>query len=160
MTIQTTTSKPQIPSGIITTSTSGTSPGPIKALPDTPVRVPNSTANVLAWIKKAIDSGPSPYSYLSVARNRDHLDRYDDNLAAAERYFEGYDDNFNESLIVGSFLVKEMREVHVGDFKPFEKVFGRNGSQSPEFVTRWGMLGIFDRENGITPAQRVARGDK
>jgi hypothetical protein len=75
--IQTITTKPQIPSGVRTTTTSGPSPGPTKALPETQACIPNSTANVLLWIKKAIDSGPVPYAYLSVARNRDHLDRYD-----------------------------------------------------------------------------------
>jgi hypothetical protein len=167
MGIQTTTTIPQVPSGVLTTTTPMRSSSAIQhALPQDSakgVRVPNSAQRVLDWIQKAVtyshDHYPvSPWGYLSNARNHDGLDKLDDNLAAAERYFDGYDGNYSETLIVGMTLLKELREVHVGDKKPFEKIFGRNGSQSPEFVTRWGMMGIFDRNNGITPAQRVLRG--
>jgi hypothetical protein len=119
--------------------------------------VPNETRRVINWIRKAITSGSDPYSYLSQARNHYQLDTFDDNLPAAERYFEGYDGNYNKFEITGSAIIKGLREVRIGDFKPFEEIFGRNGSKSIEFVTRWGMLGAFDRENGITAAQRVER---
>lgn len=118
----------------------------------------NSAQRVLAWIERALASGEDAYSYLSLLRNRDGADKLDDNLAAAERYFEGYNQHYSEHLIAGSFVLKKAREVSVGGFKPFEALLGRNGSQSPEFVTRWGMLGVFDRENGIEPAERVRRG--
>lgn len=122
--------------------------------------VPNETRRVVEWIRKAITSGSDPYSYLSSARNHHQLDTFDDNLPAAERYFEGYDGNYGKLEIAGSAVLKGLREVRVGDFKPFEEIFGRNGSKSIEFVTRWGMLGVFDREHGITAAQRVERETK
>lgn len=120
---------------------------------------PNSTRSVLDWIQLALASGEDPYSFLSRARNQKGADKLDDNLAAAERYFEGYDGNYSAPLIAGSFLLKSAREVSVGGLRPFEAILGRNGSQSPEFVTRWGMLGVFDRENGISAAERVRRGE-
>ncbi len=122
------------------------------------LKVKCTNQRVLDWINRAIHSGSDPYSYLSKARNVDHLDEFDDNLSAAERYFEGYDGNYNQHLIAGSAALKGLREVEIFWQKPFETLLGRNGSSAIEFVTRWGMLGAFDRENGITASQRVQRG--
>ena len=119
--------------------------------------IPNSNERVIDWINKAIHSGSDPYSYLRSARKAG-LDKFDDNLPAAERYFEGYDANYNKHFIAGSAALKGLREVNILGHKPFEQLLGRNGSSSIEFVTRWGMLGVFDRENGITAAQRVQSG--
>jgi hypothetical protein len=60
--------------------------------------------------------------------------------------------------VSNSKLILELESINVGGLKPFEIVFGRNGSQAIEFVTRWGMLGVFDLNNKITLKQRIQRG--
>ncbi len=115
---------------------------------------------VLEWLKKADASVMGPYSYLNDARNTKRLDFFDDNLSAAERYMEGQEGNYDQDYIAGIGVLKSMREIKVGGIKPFEIIFGRNGSQSIEFVTRWGMLGAFDLQNKITLKQRIQRGSE
>jgi hypothetical protein len=71
---------------------------------------------------------------------------------------EGQEANYNEHYIAASGALKSLRDINVGGLKPFEIVFGRNGSQAIEFVTRWGMLGVFDLNNKITLKQRIQKG--
>jgi hypothetical protein len=118
---------------------------------------PLSTAAVAAWLEKASKSSIGTYAYLSVARNKDQLDLFDENLVAAERYMEGYDGNYSDTLIAASALLKFTREVEIMGSKPFEKLFGANGSKSIEFITRWGMLGAFDRNENISLPERIKR---
>jgi hypothetical protein len=120
--------------------------------------VPNTTKRVLTWIDLANNAQIDPYSFLSYQRTLGS-DTFDDNLSAAERYFEGYNGNYGKFLIAAQTILKMVREIKFGKYKPAEAIFGRNGAQSPEFVTRWGMLGVFDREQGIKPEERVRRGD-
>lgn len=119
-----------------------------------------SDAAVLDWIQKALSSTNDfgPWSYLSNRRNVDGLDMFDDNLPAAERYFEGYDGNYNEHFIAGSAVLKAVREIKIFDSKPMQRLLGKNGSKEIMFITKWGQMGVFDRENGITAAERVRRG--
>jgi hypothetical protein len=118
--------------------------------------VPVSNDNIMSWIRRASEQDMvDPYTFLSQARNEYKLDQYDDNLAAAERYFDGLQGNYNSHLMAGQGVLKSLREISIGGYKPMEKIGGRNGSKNAEFVTRWGMLGVFDRENGRTHFDRI-----
>jgi len=109
----------------------------------------------MSWIRRASESEFDPYTYLSLARNKYHLDQYDDNLAAAERYFDSLQGNFSRHQLVLDAALKGTREMNIAGVKPFEMMTGRNGSKEIEFVTRWGMLGVEDRENGRTHLDRI-----
>ena len=119
--------------------------------------LPTENSRVVSWLDKARKSGISAYSFLSLARNRDSLDLHDENLVAAERYMEGQDGNYNQTTIATSAILKSIREIEIFQSKPFSEILGRNGAISIEFVTRWGMLGAFDRQNNISLDQRVDR---
>jgi hypothetical protein len=119
-----------------------------------------SNKAVIEWLKKAEASPIGPYSYLNNARKELRLDFFDDNLPAAERYMEGQEANYNQDFIAVFGVIKSLREIKVGQYKPVESIFGRNGSQSIEFVTRWGMLGVFDLNNKISLKQRIQRGSE
>jgi hypothetical protein len=118
---------------------------------------PLANKAVIEWLSKAEASLLGPYSYLNNARNKLRLDFFDDNLSAAERYMEGQENNFNQDFIAGMGVLKSLREIKVGRYKPIESIFGKNGSQSIEFVTRWGMLGVFDLKEALNnPPHKVA----
>lgn len=121
-----------------------------------PASLPVSNDATMAWIKRASDQTDlDPYTYLNLARNKFHLDRHDDNLAAAERYFDALQGNISSGFLVGDAALKGAREIGVGGFKPVEMIFGKNGSKETEFVTRWGMLGAGDRASGRTHLDRL-----
>jgi hypothetical protein len=122
---------------------------------DPSARAPISNDRVMSWIRRASESDLDPYVYPVRARRDYHLDQFDDNLAAAERYFDGLQGNYSSHEIVASVLLKGAREIKVGDVKPFEYALGKNGSKAIEFVTRWGMLGADDRANGRTHLDRL-----
>jgi RHS repeat-associated protein len=114
-------------------------------------QIPNTSENVTDWLKVANDHTQDyQYAWLFRARNQDHLDTYDDNLAAAERYAGAYggDPLYADTLLAGQTLLKTTRDLCIfgvcgSDF------LGKNGSKDAEFVDRWGSLGNFDRENGL-----------
>jgi hypothetical protein len=116
-----------------------------------------SNSDIIERAKQQIYQSRGRY-YLVLTRKQLRLDFFDDNLSAAERYMEGQEANYNEHHIAASGALKSLRDINVGGLKPFEIVFGRNGSQAIEFVTRWGMLGVFDLNNKITLKQRIQRG--
>ena len=78
-------------------------------------------------------------------QRRKGFDRYDDNVAAAERFFEMYEGNYSnyppysqDDLNMGQVVVKLIR-----------KVTGQsgNGSQDAGFVGKWGGIGaLYYRE--------------
>jgi len=121
-----------------------------------PESTPVSTDATMAWIRRASDqTALDPYTYLSLARNKYHLDRHDDNLAAAERYFDALQGNMSSKALAGDAIVKAAREISIAGFKPVEKLTGRNGSKEVEYVTRSGMLGAADRASGRTHLDRL-----
>jgi hypothetical protein len=95
---------------------------------------PLSAKAVIEWLEKAEASANGAYVYLSYARNKLRQDFFDDNLPAAERYMEGYDGNYSQNLIAASSILKTLREIEVAGGRPFESIFGKNGSKSIEFV--------------------------
>ena len=114
-------------------------------------QIPNSNDRVQNWLDRAAQERPNdPYGYLYDARNTYHLDRHDDNLAAAERYAGAYsgDPLYKDTNLVGDLALKLARDVCVGGYCGSD-ILGKNGSKDAEFVNRWGSLGNFDRENGL-----------
>jgi hypothetical protein len=116
-------------------------------------RVPLSNAAVSVWLQRAVDSGGDVYGYLSQARNTYGIDKYDSNLTAAERYMEGYNNNYNDTLMLGQHILKQARTLPYA-----EKILGKNGSPAVDsaFITKWGMIGNLHREQkmllgGSTP---------
>jgi hypothetical protein len=58
-------------------------------------------------------------------------------------------------MIALSGVGKEARKIGVGNFKPVESVFGKNGSKAAGFVTKWGLIGSMDRALGRTHLDRI-----
>lgn len=114
---------------------------------------------VIDWIKKGIEYGDfGPYTWLQSKRESEGVDMFDDNLPAAERYFEGYDGNYNELLIRSMSLLKSARNFRIGETRPLKTFLGRNGSVNIGFCTKWGVRGSKDREQNIDVKQRIALG--
>jgi hypothetical protein len=135
-----------------------TAPPPPGLVPDATGRVPERDENVMAWIKHAAEQPYDPISYLQAARRRGR-DKMDDNLPAAERYFDGLQGNYNGAMMLGELAVKDARDVQTGSRKPLAKLpFGKNGSKNAGFVTKWGLTGVFDRKYGISHQDRVQLG--
>jgi hypothetical protein len=115
----------------------------------------NTTANVLGWLCKAQQSGMNPngmdpLSYLMDARARG-LDKGDSNLAAAERYMEAYEGNYDgyylgqDNYLFGMNFLKWGRAIpYIGGW------FGHNGAppEDSAFISKWGMLGNMDNREG------------
>ena len=120
--------------------------------------IPLSDENVCNWLMWAYDIeqkvGVPMYASLSSARNIQHLDKYDNNLVAAERYMEGYEGFYNKIELFGQNVLKHIRftipkvEIYSSSIGPFH-IFGKNGSsvESSSFVTKWGYKGV---DNGKT----------
>jgi len=109
-------------------------------------RIPSSDVLVYQWLRVANINSWSPVSYLRALRQQG-TDRWDDNLAAAERYeeafegeYEGYSPFSQEVLIGGMGLLKKWRDEY-NDGQG-------NGSKDGAFVTKWGLRGARDRKNG------------
>ena len=87
-----------------------------------------------------------PYVYLNSARNSLHLDIHDSNLIAAERYMEGYEDNYGDIFLLGQHVLKQVRRLPGAS-----NILGKNGAPPSEswFITQWGMLGNYDRRNEL-----------
>jgi hypothetical protein len=123
-------------------------PVPIALKSETAIhtKVPLSNSAVLGWLQRAVDSGEDVYGYLSQARNTYRIDKYDSNLTAAERYMEGYNGNYNDTMMLGQHILKQVRTVPYA-----EKILGKNGSPAADsaFVTKWGMIGNMHREENM-----------
>ncbi|MHA6853613.1 RHS repeat-associated core domain-containing protein, partial [Ralstonia pseudosolanacearum] len=113
----------------------------------TPKRIPSNNQNVINWLCR-FGGGESPTGDLTAARKAG-LDRNDDNLAAAERFAEMMDGNYSfyapwrsDDLNFGQFLLKIMRDV--------AKNGAGNGSKDAAHVGKWGALGAFNYEQGVS----------
>jgi hypothetical protein len=110
-------------------------------------KVPLSVDKTREWLCRAVTAeqmGILPaYTYLNAARNIMGLDKNDSNLVAAERYMEGYEGNYNKTMILGQDVLKRIRE---------SSGVGGNGSpvSDSEFVTTWGVMGV-DHHNDNAP---------
>lgn len=125
---------------------------------DPSVAVPPSDDRVVTWIRRAVgQTDVDPYTYLNNARKQ-KLDEFDDNLPAAERYFEGLQGNYGAAQIAGLGVVKALREIQIGEFKPMESVLGRNGSKASGLAIRRGLAGVADRNEKRSAQDRVRIG--
>ena len=110
-------------------------------------RQPLTMENTQKWLYYAMNAEDSglldAYTYLSFARNRLGLDKNDSNLAAAERYAEGYFGNYSKPWLFGQDFLKRIREIPV-----VGPIFGKNGSpvSDSDFVTVWGFMGVEHRK--------------
>jgi RHS repeat-associated protein len=104
--------------------------------------IPTSDARVQQWLERSRNSPAGPMPYLFDLRRRG-IDRYDDNVAAAERYMEmcqgNYEfyppftqDDFND----GQYTWKWIRQ---------KLGLPGNGAKDNDFVHDWGRRGIQDR---------------
>ena len=118
-------------------------------------RIADTDDNVKSWLLAALSNRneyQTPGMWLAL-RREDGLDRYDNNLAAAERFAmaaEGYWDIFPGSqtmAIAGKGLLQKARMNVPGA----EKVLGKAGSSNPDLTERWGQLGNSYHQLGLTP---------
>lgn len=118
-------------------------------------RIADTDDNVKDWLRIALTKRgeyQTPGLWLA-ARREDGLDRYDNNLAAAERFAmaaEGYWDIFPGSqtmAITGKGLLQKARMNIPGA----EAVLGKAGSSNPDFTEKWGQLGNAFHQLGLSP---------
>ncbi len=107
-----------------------------------------SKCGTAAWIQQAVGSGDDPWSYLNNAR-RNGRDVGDSNLVAAERYFDGYNGNYNTVLLSLDTALKYVREIA----PVTTRIFGKNGSPASDgpMINYYGQLGIDDAGSGKPP---------
>ncbi len=106
-------------------------------------RIPTDDRKVTDWLCLYGGNG-SPTTDLMDARNK-RLDRYDDNLAAAERFSEMLDGNYS------GYAPWRSGDFNFGQFafKSARNAFGGgkgNGSKDASFVSKWGATGAFHFE--------------
>ena len=118
-------------------------------------RIPDTDENVKSWLRAALANRSeyqTPGMWLALRRD-EGLDRYDNNLAAAERFAmaaEGFWDVFPGSqtmAIAGKRLLQKARMNVPGA----EKVLGKAGSSNPDFTEKWGQLGNSYHQRGLAP---------
>jgi RHS repeat-associated protein len=106
-------------------------------------RIPVDDKNVIDWLCKYGGDG-SPLPDLMMARGKGRSwDKYDDNLAAAERFGEMMDGNFSfySPWKSSSFAVGKGMLTWAG-------IGG--GSKDAAFVTKWGSMGAFYFDQGMS----------
>lgn len=107
---------------------------------------PLTMENTQRWLYYAMNAEDSQiidaYTYLNYARNTLGLDKNDSNLAAAERYAEGFFGNYGKGAIFAQTILKRVREIPL-----VGPIFGKNGSpvSDSDFVAIWGGLGVEHR---------------
>jgi hypothetical protein len=106
-----------------------------------------SNCAVAKWVSKAVQSGVDPYSYLNMARQKG-LDVGDSNLAAAERYFEGYNGNYNTVELIGDTFLKWSRVI-----PGVTRIVGKNGAPASAafFINYFGVAGNLDADLNQMP---------
>jgi hypothetical protein len=118
-------------------------------------RIADTDENVKSWLRAALSNRneyQTPGMWLAMRRD-EGLDRYDNNLAAAERFAmaaEGFWDVFPGSqtmAIAGKRLLQKARMNVPGA----EKVLGKAGSSNPDFTEKWGHLGNSYHQQGLPP---------
>ncbi|WP_156371918.1 hypothetical protein [Acidovorax sp. Leaf78] len=118
-------------------------------------RIADTDEHVRTWLRAALSNAgeyQTPGLWLA-ARREEGLDRYDNNLAAAERFAmaaEGFWNVFPGSqtmAIAGKKLLQKARMNVPGA----EALLGKAGSSNPDFTEKWGQLGNSYHQLGMTP---------
>jgi len=120
-------------------------------------RIDPTDSGVKRWLCQAnagVNEYQTPGQWLALKR-RGGLDKYDDNLAAAERFAmasEGVWDvipGTQGDVLAGKMLVQGARLNIPGS----QALLGNAGSSSPSFTEKWGSLGDLYFRQGMPPAR-------
>ena len=118
-------------------------------------RIADTDDSVKDWLRAALSNRneyQTPGLWLA-ARREEGLDRYDNNLAAAERFAmaaEGFWDAFPGSQTMANAGKQLLQQARM-NIPGAEAVLGKAGSSNPEFTEKWGLLGNSYHQLGLKP---------